>query len=195
MNVFRLTVVMPLAAIITLGLFAMMSSFIRQDGPTLDPAKPVPSLVITAKIKDSEVTPPQLPPKPLSDEPPKTEIEFPRADKPGSVPFDPPAPAPTGPTDFRYGSSGYSGPIIRPRPVYPQRCLAHGTEGRVYVQFDVTPEGNVVNPRIIDSPDSCFNREVIRTVSGWKYAPATDSEGHPVMRYDVVEVVSFEIEE
>ncbi|MFQ5562989.1 MAG: energy transducer TonB [Parvularculaceae bacterium] len=195
MNLFRLTFVMPLAAIVTLGLFAMMSSFIRTEGPVLQKAKTTAPPVITAQMKPTEPrADKQKRPTPTETDPP--DIYIPPAGRQtpdGPTVTLPPrkinAGAPT------VGTGGYDGPIIRTRPVYPQRCLARGVEGSVLVQFDVTPEGDVVNVRIIDSPDSCFNRAVLRSVTQWKYSPATDANGKPVMRYNVVSAVSFRLEE
>ncbi len=196
MNLFRLAFVIPLAAIVTLGLFYMMSGFISNDGPVLvDPSDSVRP-VITAQIVDTEPTPIPKPDSTLpKDPPPLTKMKFPKIVDPTGIPIDntPPTVVDLGVREI--GGNSYSGPLVRPTPPYPQKCLARGTEGRVLVQFDVTPEGNVVNVRIIESPDACFNRSVLKAVSGWKYSPATDSNGKAITRHNVVEAVSFEIEE
>ncbi len=85
------------------------------------------------------------------------------------------------------------GPLIRYAPPYPDNCRSRGVTGTVLVQFDVTPEGNVVNARVIDAPDRCFNR-IVSTVSKWKYPPAYEN-GRPAMRYGVVKKFNFQLTE
>lgn len=80
------------------------------------------------------------------------------------------------------------------RPQYPKACIDKGADGVVVVEFDVTPEGSVDNPRIISSPDACFNREALRTVSRYHYQPQTDASGRAVWRRGVRETMVFEIE-
>jgi TonB family protein len=69
-------------------------------------------------------------------------------------------------------SSGYGSYYGNPSPDYPAACMEKGAEGEVVVAFDVTPSGAVRRARIVSSPDRCFDRGVLRTVSGWTYPPA-----------------------
>lgn len=79
-------------------------------------------------------------------------------------------------------------------PAYPRSCLAKGVSGAVIVEFDVTPEGSVTNARIISSPDKCFNAEVLRAISKFRYPPATDEAGRAVWRRGVRETITFDLE-
>jgi len=186
---FRWIIGVPIAALITAGLFMIMAGLIQKPIIEVDPAKPNPDLDIFMKP-----IPPEGPrTKPIKEEVPKapqTEIEFKKPSKnPGGTQTGPaPTPAttkgPVIPTQFPT-------PIIRMEPPYPEGCRAKGIEGNVLVQFDVTAEGNVVNVRVIEAPDRCFNR-IVSTVSKWKYPPAYQ-DGRPVKRYGVVERFTFQL--
>lgn len=63
-------------------------------------------------------------------------------------------------------------PLVRIPPQYPQRCMTRASpEESVTVEFDVTPEGSVVNPRVLESTNSCLNRAAMRAVERWRYNP------------------------
>lgn len=80
-------------------------------------------------------------------------------------------------------------------PAYPRSCLPKGVSGAVIVEYDVTPEGSTANARIISSPDKCFNAEVLRAVSKFRYPPATDESGRAVWRRSIRETITFELED
>lgn len=108
------------------------------------------------------------------------------------LPFERPTVSGGGTIQIAPGGAG--SPIIRGAPPYPEACASKGIEGVVLVQFDVTAEGNVANIQVISSPNPCFNRAVIRAVSGWKYAPVI-RDGRPMARYGVTERLVFELKE
>lgn len=189
MFLFRWVVSLPFAILVTVGLFIAMAALIRdREGPVADP---VPSLKIriTAEPRvegDPVIDPPS---KTLPKDIPPTEFEFPKTTTtPTGIKTVPTkVPPPTTPP----GTDAFSGAVIKPRPMYPENCRSRGAEGIVIVQFDVSPEGGVVNPRIIDSTNACFNRTVLKTISGWKYPPASGGG----MRYGLVETFNFQLEE
>ena len=130
--------------------------------------------------------------KPIQKDPPETIIEpTMKGDLPDRVTVDPPRTFGEG--DPITDPVSIPNPVIRYAPTYPDACRSKGVEGAVLVQFDVTPEGNVVNARILEAPDRCFSR-ILRTVERWKYPPAYQN-GRPVMRYGVVERFSFQLTE
>lgn len=47
---------------------------------------------------------------------------------------------------------------------YPDEALAHGVEGSVVVEFDITDEGNVVHPRIVKGVGFGCDEEALRLV-------------------------------
>jgi len=85
-------------------------------------------------------------------------------------------------------------PLVRIPPQYPQRCMARASDREsVSVEFDVTPEGNVVNPRVLNSTNSCFNRAAMRAVERWRYNPKiVDNVAEP--RLGVRTVIDFQLD-
>jgi protein TonB len=191
MTLFRWLLGMPMAALITAGLFFMMAQLIRDKGVELIPPKPNLDLKITAE------PPPENPydhkPKRPDDlkPPPETPIDIPKSGRaPMGLPAAPPyKPAPTTPP----GKNGqFSGAVIKVTPPYPEGCRSKGAEGIVVVQYDVTPEGNVTNARVIETPNACFVRPILKAVSGWKYPPVASGSA---MRYGLVETFNFQLVE
>lgn len=85
-------------------------------------------------------------------------------------------------------------PLVRIPPQYPQRCMGRAdTREAVSVEFDVTPEGSVVNPRVLSTTNSCFNRAAMRAVERWRYNPKiVDNVAEP--RLGVRTVIEFQLE-
>lgn len=82
-----------------------------------------------------------------------------------------------------------------PPPRYPKACIDKGASGAVSVEFDITSDGAVANARIIQSADKCFNAEVLRYVSKFRYQPQIDESGRPTWRRGVRETFNFELAE
>jgi protein TonB len=58
------------------------------------------------------------------------------------------------------------------RPDYPQDALINGSEGWVNVSLAVTPAGNVLDPRVVESSNgTMFDRAELSAVRKWKYEP------------------------
>ena len=85
-------------------------------------------------------------------------------------------------------------PLVRIPPQYPQRCMARAeTSESVLVEFDVTPEGTVVNPRVLESTNSCLNSAAMRAVERWRYNPKiVDNVAEP--RVGVRTTIEFQLE-
>lgn len=86
-------------------------------------------------------------------------------------------------------------PLVRIPPQYPSQCqrTARAIE-TVVVEFDVTPEGAVINARVLDSTNSCFNRAAMRAVERWRYAPRV-VDGNAQPRFGVRTAIDFGMEE
>ncbi len=188
---FRWLFGLPGAALIAGLLFLGMAYMIRQEATTPPPVDP-PNIAITFKPAPPtrSVKPPlrealpDLPPTKIEPQPPSR--------NPGvALPVDPP-PGPAGGSG-RVFVPGPMQPVVKPPPAYPEACRARGAEGVVIVEFDVTAEGNVVNPRIISSADGCLDRAVLQTIQKYKYPPPQE-DGRPVARRGVQEVFRFKLE-
>lgn len=65
-------------------------------------------------------------------------------------------------------------PIERVDPKYPPSAARQGQEGWVVVNFVVDTEGRVKSPTVVESSGvRSMEREVLRAVKKWRYAPAT----------------------
>jgi TonB family protein len=63
------------------------------------------------------------------------------------------------------------------RPEYPQDALLTGAEGWVNVSMSITPDGDVLDPRVVErSNGMLFDRAAISAVRKWKYEPFAASE-------------------
>jgi protein TonB len=85
-------------------------------------------------------------------------------------------------------------PIVRVAPVYPARALSRGIEGYVDMSFTVTTTGTVIDPIVIFSTSSLFERSAIRAVLKFKYKPRV-ADGNPVEVAGVKTRITFKIED
>lgn len=179
---------MPMAALITAGLFFMMAQLIRDRNEPLPDPQPNLKLKITPekpRNKPDEIKPPT---EVLKQKPPETDFDFPPTDRTRGPRVDP-EPFEIDRTPPTEGGV-MAGPAIIVPPPYPESCRSRGIEGVVIVEFDVTPQGGVTNPRIVQAPHGCFRRTILKAVSGWKYPPAANGG----MRYGVIERFNFQLE-
>jgi protein TonB len=69
-------------------------------------------------------------------------------------------------------AEGEAIPIVRIQPVYPRDAQMKGQSGWVTVEFTITPDGSVRDPRVLDAePARVFNREALRAILKWKFKP------------------------
>jgi protein TonB len=63
------------------------------------------------------------------------------------------------------------------RPDYPQSALMSGAEGWVNVSLSVTPAGDVLDPRVVESSNGAtFDHAALSAVSKWKYEPFASAD-------------------
>lgn len=83
--------------------------------------------------------------------------------------------------------------IYSPGAEYPRSALRKGTEGFVVVEFDVSPDGEVVDPYVVDTDQpGSFERSVMRTIRRWAYEPYVHN-GVPVTVNDVKARFTFKL--
>ena len=57
-------------------------------------------------------------------------------------------------------------------PVYPTDLRVKGVGGKVTVQYDVTPQGQVVNVQVVASePPGLFDAAAMEAVGSWRFRP------------------------
>jgi protein TonB len=96
------------------------------------------------------------------------------------------------------GRSGGGGGVVeavavrRPPPDYPRKAARAGQEGWVKLEFTVTKDGKVKDPRVISSrPRRVFDRSAIKAIKRWRFRPRTEN-GRPVSR-KATQVIEFKL--
>jgi len=85
-------------------------------------------------------------------------------------------------------------PIVVIRPMYPRDAAMQGIEGWVKVEFIITENGTVKDPRVIDAePARIFNREALRAILKWKFKPRV-VEGVAVER-PATQIIEFNLDQ
>ncbi|NCP64749.1 MAG: energy transducer TonB [Paraglaciecola sp.] len=198
----RYLLAIVLAAVITLGLFFLMHSLIKSGGSALTDA-PKGSVLDFVRVKKDEAVqkkerkpqkpakpdqqPPQMQPQPMDSASPDagtSGMDF-GADVAADLSLD-------GGLALESGDGEYL-PIVRVAAVYPRRALQRGIEGFVDVEFTVTKQGSVRDPKVIQaSPEGIFEQAAMDATLKYKYKPRVVN-GEP-MEVSGVEVrVTFEI--
>ncbi len=87
-------------------------------------------------------------------------------------------------------------PAIRVEPVYPERGLQRGKDGRVVLVLTIMPDGSVADVRVVSvTPDGYgFDREALKAVRRWTYKPQLRS-GVAVRRDNVRVEVIFQLKD
>ncbi len=195
---FRLIIGVPGAIFVTGFLFLFMSAMIRQD-PRLNEAEDAIDLSITAQLDDTDLNAANKEFKrPTLDAPPPPP---PAVNDPSNRPAldGVRAAIPTIDANLNIGT-GFNPdrdaqPLVRIPPQYPERCMSRAAASEsVLLQFDVTPEGQTTNIRVVESSNSCLNRAAVRSVERWKYQPKI-VDNQPQPRRGVQTVVTFELVE
>ena len=79
-------------------------------------------------------------------------------------------------------------------PEYPRLALERGLEGRVVVEFAIHSDGQVLEPRIIERPNTrLFDKAVLAALQKSRYQPQL-IDGQPVVLRGVTEEFIFQLE-
>ena len=148
--------------------------------------QPLETKIIEEVKKVIPDTPPPPPPKlatppPPYIPPPEVNIQVPVVTPPPAIttttterppPGPPPVIAPQ-PTQVQTAVRRNFSPVSRVQPVFPRDAIKKGIEkGVVIAHAYVGPDGSVKEVRIVSAnPARVFDREVIRALSQWRFAP------------------------
>jgi len=84
-------------------------------------------------------------------------------------------------------------PVVRVRPMYPQRAAQRRIQGWVEVEFQISKTGSVKNARVLKAqPSGVFDRAALRAIRKWKYKPQIEN-GVPVEAHGVTVRLKFEL--
>ena len=77
---------------------------------------------------------------------------------------------------------------------YPRKALRLAKEGYVIVDFDVSADGDVIDPFVLEGePAGLFDRAAMKSIRKWIYQPPV-YEGVPVQVNDVQVKLSFRVQ-
>ena len=86
-------------------------------------------------------------------------------------------------------------PVVRVRPMYPQRAAQRRIEGWVEVEFKISKTGSVKDAKVLQSqPAGTFDRAALRAIRKWKYKPQIEN-GVAVEAHGVTVRLKFELGE
>ncbi len=183
---------------ITFGLFYIMQLLVAlQPGAEVEvrdrdkliwvrvPRPPEPPQTIDNVKPDAIDPPPETPHNKLD---PEVETYAP------GVRVRVPAPTPRelpGPTNLM--SDGPLVALVRVEPTYPAAAAQKGIEGYVLIEFDVTPEGTVINVRILESSHRVFESAAREAAKRFRFKPRV-VDGIPQATAGIRNLFRFEME-
>lgn len=190
------------AATITIGLFYLMQSLISGgEGAMSEPVRgsvldfvrtPEPEQVQEKERKPERPPEPEQPPEDLPQPQMDSEVD---ADTSGGYDFSAnvDASADIGNGASLQASDGEYLPIVKVQATYPRRALQRGIEGFVVVEFTVTKQGTVRDPRVVQAePQGIFEQAALDAVVKFKYKPRV-IDGEPVEVEGVQNRMTFEM--
>ena len=87
----------------------------------------------------------------------------------------PPQPPPPSRTSTREVMLPEMVPLVQVPPRYPRRAARLQIEGFVMIEFTITPDGNVVEPVVVESePSNVFDRVALEAIVQWKFEPRVE---------------------
>lgn len=188
MKVLRVFIAAVLAATVTFGLFALMQQLISSPGRErvslgaiarihFGPLEIPREIANKSRIKPARPPPPKDPPPPPKMHISTVERQVMNMPVMNMPDLDLPLVSGEGlfPVNFQQVDQTAEGdiiPLLVIRPIYPRDAAMAGIEGWVKIEFTITGDGAVINPRVVDArPARVFNRAAIRAILKWKFKP------------------------
>lgn len=201
----RALLALPLAALITVGLFLTMSYLIATGEKALQDSGKAVSIDFVRVPRDET---PQLKERELPDKQQAVEPPPPPPPSAANTAIDPNAmnigvAMPKLDANIRMqggmnlGAAPSDGdilPLVAVAPQYPDRAASRGIEGWVLVELTVTPEGTVTDPRVLSAdPAGYFENAALRAVTRFRYKPKVVN-GTPVPQPGVQYKFTFKLD-
>jgi protein TonB len=144
------------------------------EPPPIPAAKPVVITKPTPKTVSPSLAKKPAPPKPVQPTLRRTDIPKSESQVAPQATTTPkttsPTPRATPPTPSEPIFSSNVTPIVRALPKYPAQALRRSVEGWVKIEFIITTDGNVSNPRVIAAqPSDEFNDAALAAIRQWKF--------------------------
>ncbi|MEE4243788.1 MAG: energy transducer TonB [Kangiellaceae bacterium] len=189
------------ALVVTAGLFFMMRALIVSGDAELEERGERKIFDFVQADRDTEVQTKDnkpKPPEPEDDQPPPPEtpdIDSSDSDSGDTtMAFEAPTIASEGIGGIDLDSSdGEYLPIVKPAAIYPRQAQQRGIEGYVLLEFTVTAQGTVINPKILEAqPQGIFNKSALAAVKKYKYKPRVE-DGKAIAVNGVKNKITFKM--
>ncbi|MEM7466549.1 MAG: energy transducer TonB [Pseudomonadota bacterium] len=200
----RTLFVIPQAAFITLLLLSLMVSLIEFADKDLDKSQRIklPDIYMPeVEVEIQRII--EKPEKPEVDETPPPDIpeqDFDKIDGNAAVGNVAALGKIRANLDLALGSGlqvtdGEYLPIVKVAPTYPRRALSRGIEGYAIIEYTVTKQGTVRDPRVVESkPEGTFDKAALKSAARYKYKPRVIN-GEPVEVPGVRTKITFKLAE
>ncbi|WP_165311414.1 energy transducer TonB [Vibrio ziniensis] len=181
----RLLFATPIAALISLSLFAFMAWMVDNGNQRAPKASQPLSFNMVMLEQENQVQRRQrsVPEQPELPEPPpqspvsQKQTSVANTQQLSSVPSLGLDTAISGisinaPTFGDFGANQQAMPLHRVEPTYPARALQRGIEGYVVMSFTIDETGQPTDIQVVEAePKRVFERDAIRALRNWKYQP------------------------
>ncbi len=196
-KILRWLIALTIASLISYALFAAVGQLIgtlRYNNPSND--RPAVSINFLPIYKDEpKQTPSDSPSVPVPAQTLNNNTYKEQRDK--SAPIDekhktetPPQPEPLSitrhtPANRDLGAVSLQ-PIFRVEPIYPMYAIKRGIEGWVSIEFAITMNGKVVNPKVTASdPPRIFEKTALKAISQWRYPLGNKSKSSAHIKFEL----------
>ncbi|HAN69440.1 MAG TPA: energy transducer TonB [Halieaceae bacterium] len=184
---------------VAIGLFFVMQSLISREYQQEDiESRKIADIVVPET--EIEVNVAQKKPEKVEDpEEPPPELDTPDMDM--DMDMNVVNTAPRASVDVSINSSGMSSgdgeylPIVKVAPVYPRRAQTRGISGYCIVEYTVTRNGSIRDPRAVDcQPSGVFESASVKAAEKFKYKPRV-VDGEPIEVAGVQNKFTYELEQ
>lgn len=196
----RVSIATVIGAFIAMGLLGLMQVLINSGKQAVTEDRvpqqiefvrvPKNETLETKKPKPKKPPEPETPPPDIPDTP-QDQLD-PSATNISIAPVAVNAGVSIGGIGFEQSDGEYL-PIVKVAPVYPRRAQERGIEGYVILEFTVSKLGTVINPVVVETTSSLFNKAAINAALKFKYKPRVVN-GEPVDVAGVLHKITFQLE-
>lgn len=199
---FRIALAIPVGALVTFGLFTLMTILIATGEKAYKDLSDSQSINFVRVKRDESSQaqerdrPQQLPPPAAPPPPPMQQTAALKPSNSGVAMPIPEVASGVGMGGFNLSAptDGDIMPLVRVAPQYPQRAASQEIEGWVRLMLTIAADGSVAEAVIDDSdPKRIFDRAARRAALKWKYKPKIE-DGIAVVRTGVYTTITFQLE-